>query len=322
MQVLLVKLSSMGDIIHVLPALTDAKKAIPSIQFDWVIEPAFAEIPCWHTAVNHVIPMALRHWRKHLVEAIQKKYFSAFYKHLVEKKYDLIIDAQGLIKSAIVSKLARGTCCGYNTQSAKEKVASYFYSKQYAINKNQHAIMRARELFSKALQYDLPDTVPDYQINLQKLPSLSFPIPKQYVVFLHGTTRPMKYYSEKYWKTLIEKIEEKRTTIFLPWGNESEKMRAERLSLNHSNAIVLPKLNIAELGTLLKNAMAVVAVDTGLGHLSAALSTPTISLYGPTDPKRIGTIGYKQIHLQAEQTSAEIDIHPDKIMGLLDILIT
>lgn len=321
MHILIVKLSSMGDVIHTLPALSDAQKAIPDIQFDWVIEPAFAEIPSWHTAVHNIIPMALRDWRKHPIEAIQSKAITQFYKTLIQKKYDVIIDAQGLIKSAIVAACAQGVIAGYDKRSTREYIASFCYHQKYSVDKNQHAIARARELFSKILKYDFDHTALDYQIFSKKLSPLTVDIPTKYVVFLHGTTRPQKHYAEIHWRYLLKKLAEIEMPVFLLWGNDHEKMRAERLATYHHQATVLPKLSLSEIAALLKNATAVISVDTGLGHLSAALATPTISLYGPTDPKKIGTVGKNQIHLQTNAVSDEINIDPSQIWEILCALI-
>ena len=100
MRVLLVKTSSLGDVIHTLPALTDAQRAIPGIQFDWVVEEGFAEIPAWHPAVAQVIPVAIRRWRKHPLQTLRSGEWRRFKARLRETHYDLVIDAQGLLKSA------------------------------------------------------------------------------------------------------------------------------------------------------------------------------------------------------------------------------
>lgn len=300
MHILLIKMSSMGDVIHTLPALTDALQAIPDLKIDWVIEPAFADIPAWHPAVKKIIPISLRQWRKNLLSKSTYAAFKKFYTALHEKKYDLIIDAQGLLKSAIIAKLARGKISGYDKQSAREFISSYFYDKKYKVNNNQHAVTRVRELFANALQYPFDPGKPNYCIDVKKLPALDLPSQKKYFVFLHGTTWESKHYPDIYWQQLLEKAAAKNITVYLPWGTIDEKNRAEKFAAQCKTAIVLPKLTIAQIATLLKNATAVVGGDTGFTHLSAALSTPSISLYGPTDPRHIGALGDNQIHLSAQ----------------------
>ncbi len=300
MYILLIKMSSLGDLIHTLPAITDAMNAIPDLQIDWVVEPAFADIPTWQPAVKTIIQMPLRHWRKHIFNSWRSGEIQKFYKQLTAKKYDLIIDAQGLLKSAIVAKCARGDIHGHDKKSAKEFLSSFFYQKKHKVDKNCHAVTRARILFSKALGYELPQSKPDFHINVNQLPALDFQLPEKYLVFLHGTTWDSKHYPESYWRTLAEKADANGIAVYLLWGNDAEKKRAIRLSENLQHVTVLPKLSIAQIATLLKNAVAVVTVDTGLGHLSAALKTPTIGLYGPTDAKRVGILGDNQFYLQAQ----------------------
>lgn len=293
-------MSSMGDVIHTLPALTDALTAIPNIKIDWVIEPAFADIPAWHPAVKKIIPIALRKWRKNIFKKNTYSEIKTFYRALTTTKYDAIIDAQGLLKSGLVAKLARGKIHGYDKQSAREWYSSYFYHEKQAIDKMEHAVVRTRKLFSRALQYPPPNTAPDFQIDATKLPALPFNTPQKYCVFLHGTTWASKHYPENYWALLIEKADQQGIAVLLPFGNDAEKNRAARLAKNSKHAVVLPPLSIAEMATVLKNAAAVVTGDTGLGHLGAALTTPTIGLYGPTDPKRVGIVGDHQFYLQAD----------------------
>lgn len=293
MHVLLVKMSSMGDVIHTLPALTDAMQAIPDLKIDWVVEPAFAEIPAWHPTVQKIIPIALRDWRKNVFKKSTRTAIKNFLKTLRETKYDLIIDAQGLLKSALVAKCARGKINGFDQNSVREKIASFFYEKTFQINQDQHAITRMRELFSKTLQYDFSGD-PDYQIKLEKSNN------KKYFVFSHGTAWESKHYPDHYWEQLLEKTNTENILVYLPWGNETEKKRAEMLAQNRVYTKVLPKLSLTALAKILQNATAVVSVDTGLGHLSVALKTPTIGLYGPTDPKRVGLVGKNHISLSVQ----------------------
>jgi len=325
MHVLLIKMSSMGDLIHTLPALTDAMQAIPDLEIDWVVEPAFADIPAWHPAVKNIIPIPLRRWRKNIFRSIFSGEIIKFYKTLRQKKYDLIVDVQGLFKSAMVANLARGETHGYDNISAREYIAGYFYRHKYAVPKvkDAHAVVRARTLFSKTLNYKLPKTRPNFHIDFTKLPALDFLLPEKYVVFLHGTTWESKHYPEIYWRQLVDKVDTLGITVFLLWGNEVEKNRAERLAKDSQHAKVLPKLSITQIATLLKNATAVVAVDTGLGHLSAALTTPTIGLYGPTDPKLVGIVGDNQFYMQAQFPCAPCyaTIGPDKVWTLLEKII-
>ena len=186
---------------------------------------------------------------------------------------------------------------GYDRQSIREPLASFFYDKKYAISYQQHAVERIRQLFAQSLGYELPQVQSDYGIARHFLHQTSA---QNYVVFIHSTTRADKHWEESEWQKLIEKITALSDyEIRLPWGNELEKARAERLAQVHSNVIVLPKLTLTELAKQLANAKAVVSVDTGLAHLTAALDKPNITLYGATDPKLIGCYGKNQHYLSA-----------------------
>jgi heptosyltransferase-1 len=295
MNVLIIKTSSLGDVVHTLPALSDAKKAIPDINFDWVAEEAFAEIPEWHTAVKDVFPVAWRRLRKNLIKAFLSGELLTFLKTLRQKKYDLIIDAQGLIKSAVIAKIARGRCCGYDRKSAREQPAAFFYAEKFTITKDEHAITRTRQLFAAALKYEIPTTAPNYGINKQIFPRAF--AKEKYMVFFHGTSREEKCWHEQKWIELVQFVTTNGFIVYLPWGNNTELARAKRIVQNNNHAKVLPKLNLSAIAALLINAKGAVAVDTGLGHVAAALGVPTISLYGPTNPKLSGTVGIDQIHM-------------------------
>lgn len=296
MRVLLIKTSSLGDVIHTLPALTDAKKAIPDIQFDWVVEEGFAEIPSWHPAVSKVIPVAIRRWRKHLWQTWKTGEWRAFKQQIRYQSYDLVIDAQGLLKSAWLTRYAKAAVAGLDKASAREPMASRFYQYGYSVPWGQHAVERVRQLFAQALHYNLPETIGDYGLDRQRvLTDLTAVTP--YVVFLHGTTWATKHWPERYWRLLAEKLNATGYSVKLPWGNEQEKARAERIAQGLKNVEVLPKLNLKGVAQLLANADKCVAVDTGLGHLAAALDVPTISLFGPTNPTLTGAYGKEQVHL-------------------------
>jgi len=298
MRVLIVKTSSMGDVIHTLPALTDAVRALPQISFDWLVEENFAEIPKWHPQVRQVIPMAWRRWRKNLFSLQTLKEIVALRKKLRAEKYDLIIDAQGLVKSAFFSRFAKGLHCGLDWQSARERWAALFYQKTYTVLFEQHAVVRARSLFSKVLGYALPETTADYGIDRKKF--VKDDAEQPYLVFLHGTTWATKHWPEASWIALTELAGKAGITVKLPWGNAAEHERAQRIAASSDKAIVLPKSDLAGMAKVLAGAKAIVAVDTGLGHMAAALDIPTISLYGPTDPDLTGALGKSQIHLKAQ----------------------
>ncbi len=299
MHVLIVKTSSMGDVLHTLPALTDAMQAIPGIRFDWVVEENFAQIPSWHPAVDKVLPVAIRRWRKHWFGSQQREERVRFKRDLQSRQYDVVIDAQGLIKSAaLVTRLARGVKHGQDSRSAREPFASWWYDQRHEIDKKQHAVERTRELFAKSLGYEKPQTQGDYAIAAHFLRDEPQDI-APYLVFLHATTRDNKHWPESHWRELIGLLQPVGLRIKLPWGAEHEHQRAQRLAEGFDYVEVLPKLTLEAIARELAGARAVVSVDTGLSHLTAALDRPNITLYGPTDPGLIGGYGQNQYAIKA-----------------------
>ncbi len=297
MRVLIVKTSSMGDIIHTLPAITDALNAKKNITFDWVVEEGFAEIPSWHAGVDNVIPVAIRRWRKNIFKTWGSPEWKQFKRCLRKNHYDLVIDAQGLLKSSWLTRYVKAPVAGYDKKSIREAAASYFYQHKYSVSKKLHAVERIRELFSQALGYEKPEHKGRYGLDAKEFFGSS--AESKNVVFLHGTTRDNKHYPDVYWSRLAKKLIADGYRVRLPWGSSSERARAKKIASGVDGVEVLPKLNIHGVASVLAQADAVVAVDTGLGHLTAALDIPAISLYGPTKPGLIGAYGDNQIHLSA-----------------------
>lgn len=302
MRVLIIKTSSLGDIIHTLPALTDAKLALPEVYFDWLIEDSYVEIPQWNKYVDHIIPIALRRWRKQPWRALMSGEIKQFFQQLRANSYDIVIDAQALVKSALVTRLAKGTHCGYDGQSVRGKFANLAYEKTFSVDQKLHAIKRIRLLFAQALGYEYVDNMPDYGIETQRFLPVPTALPNEYVIFIHNASWTSKLWPEAYWAALIKEITTLGHYVLLPWGNLQEQQRAQRLAsvAVDNKAVILPKLKLSEMATVIKNAKAAVFVDTGFGHLAAALNIPAVSLYGATDTALIGTIGPQQVHLQAK----------------------
>jgi heptosyltransferase-1 len=302
MRVLVIKTTSLGDVIHTLPALTDANRALPGIRFDWVVEEGFAEIPAWHPAVDRVIPVALRRWRKQPLRTLLGGEWSAFTRRVGQEHYDAVIDAQGLLKSAFLTRHANGPVHGLDRRSAREPLASLFYRHRHGVAWGRHAVERVRELFARALDYAAPSTPCDYGLDAGRLGVKDAGPP--YLVFLHGTTWPTKHWPEAYWRRLAELAAAAGWEVRLPWGNDVEEARARRITAGLDRVRVLPRLNLAGVAAELAGARACVAVDTGLGHLAAAFGVPTLSLFGPTNPAFTGAWGPDQRHLASDFSCA------------------
>ena len=295
MRVLIIKTSSLGDVLHTLPAVTDAVQQLPGIRFDWVVEEPFVEVPGWHAAVDEVIAVALRRWKHRPLHVLRLGEPQAAVKQLRKQRYDRIIDAQGLVKSAIISRLARGPRYGLDSASVREPLAARAYNQAFPVPRQQHAVQRVRQLFALALDYEMPATPADYGIRQR----FSVQQRQSCLVFLHGTTWSTKHWPDEYWVELAALAVAAGLQVKIPWGNAIEKQRAGKIAAAHKEVEVLPRMQLGELAAVIAAARGVVGVDTGLVHLAAALGTPCVTLYGATDPGLIGTVGDAQLHLQA-----------------------
>ncbi len=282
---------------HNLPVVTDIRHHFPDAKIDWLVEESFASLPKLHPAVQDVIPVALRRWRKMLFRPSIWQEIKAFRALLKAREYDYAIDTQGLLKSALLMHGAHGLRCGYDSQSARESLASNFYQMKFAISIGQHAVERNRQLVSKVLGYPLDESA-DYGIQPPAIGRFNWLEEGTYVALLHSTSRTDKLWDEAKWILLGRILKEEGIRSILPWGSESERLRSLRLGHSIPGAVTPPRLSLKDAAALLGNAHAVIGVDTGLAHLSAALNVPTIGIYTATDPTLTGLYaGNKAINL-------------------------
>ncbi len=317
MRALIVKTSSLGDIVHALPALTDAVRAVPQLRCDWLAERAFAEIPGWHPAVGRVVACDLRGWRRNLRQTVFGGDWARFKAQLREHRYDLIIDAQGLFKSAWLASRAYGPLAGPDFESAREPLATLFYRHRYRIPKHNaaHAVERTRRLFAQAFGYALPEAPPDGGLTRERFPRPGFMGP--YVVFVHGTTWPTKRWPIVSWQVLGAHLQERGVTPVLPWGSDAERADAEAIA-SVCGGLVLPRLGLTALAGWIAWARACVGVDTGLAHIAAALGTPQVTLYGPTLPQLTGAVGANQVWLGSDGATTIDRTRPNTVaIGLV-----
>lgn len=297
MKILLVKTSSLGDVIHMLPAITEAADKL-FLKFDWVVEKSFSEVPKWHPQVENIIPVELRKWRKNPFSKDTRRSWKAFKEQLLEEDYDIVIDAQGLMKSAFLARQAEAhKIFGPDYKSAWEPLASLFYNHTVSVDPTLHAVTRMRHLLAEVFEYQPQATWLNYGIDTEKLKTTHVPSAKDYICLCHGTTWKTKEWPESYWYDLGNLILSEGLGVVIPFGNAEEEARAKRIADKCPGAEVLPKMSLTSIAGILSGAKGVIAVDTGLGHLSAALGVPCVSLYGPTDPKATGAVGENQKHL-------------------------
>jgi heptosyltransferase I len=288
MQILIVKTSSLGDVIHNLPVVTDIARQVPGARMDWVVEEGFADVPRLHPAVQRVIPVALRRWRRGLLSPATWGEVGAFFRALRQESYDVVLDTQGLLKSGLIAALARGPVHGQDRASAREPLAARFYDRVYAVPRGRNAVVRNRDLAAQALGYPLPEAPPDYGIAPPDATLL--PLPPRFVVALHATSRDSKLWPERNWIDLGRALQKQNLTLVLLWGNRVEEARARAIASAVPAATVLPQLGLRELAAVFGRAVGVVGVDTGLVHLAAALNRPTVAIYTDTSPALTGVL--------------------------------
>jgi heptosyltransferase I len=286
--ILLVKTSSLGDVVHNLPVVSDIRAVSPDARIEWVVEEAFASIAELHPSVGRVIPVALRRWRTSFFRRETRDEMRDFREEVRRDPYDAVIDTQGLFKSALITWMARGGRHGLNLMSAREPLF-FFYDRTYAVPWSEHAVERNRILAARALGYERPSAI-NYGI---RAPAVRFPwLPEGgYAVLVHATSARTKLWPEDRWSGLGASLQERGMRSILTWGNAVEQQRAESIALRIRGAVVTPALSLAEAAALLGGARVVVGLDTGLTHLAAALKVATVGIYCATDPAATGLYG-------------------------------
>ncbi|QEY23897.1 lipopolysaccharide heptosyltransferase I [Neisseria animalis] len=288
MKVLLVRLSSMGDLIHTLPAVDDLSRFCPGVELHWLCEAGFADIARLHPFVKKVHTMRWRQWRKQLAKKETWREICRLKADLRQEHYDFVLDSQGLMKSALFAKMAGVAVKGLDNASAREGLAAWFYRQGYAVPKGRNAVWRNRALFGQVFGYDLPDNL-HFGLVVPDAGRLQTDLRHPYCVALHATSRDSKLWPVGHWIGLLEKLHTERgCAVYLPWGNEAERHRAEQIAAKLPFAEVCGKMNLLQAAYLLRHAQGVAGVDTGLLHLANALDTPVVGIFTDTDPVKTG----------------------------------
>jgi heptosyltransferase-1 len=306
MNILIIKLTSLGDVIHTLAALSCLSNT-DTLQIDWLVAPEYQSLLALHPAIHRSIACPLRHWRGRYRQALKSGEMRQFLKNLREDRYDMIIDAQSAIKTAVLSRLCRlnpgGRIMGYDKKNVREYGAHWAYHQHFSIDKHQHAINRLIQLLTSALGHQTLDfnktQIPKLNLDFSRLPNLTISLPKHFVLAIPNTTWLSKHWPDAHWLALFDKI---TVPILIPAGNAQEQTRAAEFARQTKHVICLPKMSLPELIQIIRHASLVISVDTGLGHLAAGLGIPAIHLYGPTNPNKIGAQGEHQTLLKSNVT--------------------
>jgi heptosyltransferase-1 len=284
-RILFVKTSSLGDVVHQCPAVSDAARGIPGARIDWVVEEGFAGIARLQAHVERVIPVAVRRWRVALWRPAVWREIAAFRARVAAERYDAVIDTQGLLKSALITALAAGTRHGMDRASVREPLASRFYDRTYEVPRGLHAVERNRRLTAAALGFPLQSSI-DY--GLRAGVGTAEKMPSSYSVLLTMTSRADKLWPESRWIELGRAL---ALPVVLPWGSVPERGRADRIASGIGQAVVPNKMMLEELAQVLVGARNVVGLDSGLTHLAAALGVPTVAIFCGSDPALTGVYG-------------------------------
>lgn len=288
MRILIVKTSSMGDVVHALPAVSDIARAFPEAQIDWLVEKGFAAMPQQHRAVRRVIPLQWRKWRKSLRSPETRAALSAWRAEMGREPYDLVIDMQGLVKSALFACFARGPRAGYDWGSAREPLATLLYRRKATVSRSLHAVDRCRQLAAALLGYPAPTTPPDF--GLKAAPDAWTPGPGPFAALIPCASRPEKLWPEADWVAVGQALKARGWQVAVFWGSPEEEQRAHTIA-QAIGGTVPPFLTVAQVADSLAQAQAVVGLDTGMSHLAAAHGRPTVGIYCDHEPGLAGLRG-------------------------------
>jgi heptosyltransferase-1 len=286
-RVLIVKTSSMGDVVHALPAVSDMLHRRPDLVVDWLVEAPFAAIPRLHPGVRRVLPLAWRKWRRKLFDRRTWAAMRELRDQLRAEPYDLVLDLQGLIKSALWALLARGPVVGYDSASAREPLAAMLYSRTARVPREMHAVERCRQLAAMHLGYPMPRGAPDFGL---ALPPAQWRAPEPYAVLIPNASRAEKLWPEARWVAVGRKLALRGWTPVVLWGNDAEQTMAERIAADCVGTVP-PFLTVGQMAAVLAGARCIVGLDTGFSHLGAAFGVPTVGIYCDHEPGLAGICG-------------------------------
>ncbi len=314
--VLVVRPSSLGDIVHSLALVADIESHRPDLAVDWVAEEAFVPLVRLDPRVRNVVPLAFRRWRAQRSPMLAWREFAAFRHELRRENYAVVLDLQEQVKGALVARIARGVRHGFDRKSIREPLATFFDDVHHRIPRDQHFIDKARALAGAALGYAVTGP-PRWRFTP---PRTTAAMPAgRYALAFHATSRTDKLWPEDRWRALLARLAAAGIVPLVPWGNAEEEARSRRLARDIPGALVPPRQSLAELATLLQHAEVVVGVDTGLTHLSAAMGTPTLALFTTTDAALAGVAraGAHALDLGGNGTVPAFD---DAMAGLATVM--
>lgn len=280
-RILIVRTSSLGDLVHMLPAISDIARHVPGAVIDWIVEESFAEVPSWHPAVHEVIPIAHRRWRKSWWSPQTRAERAELRRNLDARKYDIVLDMQALMKSVWIVRQTHGERHGLDRRSAREPLASFFYDVKHRVEFWQPAVIRQRTLAASVFGYRV-EGEPDFGLGRFTANARIEP----HAVIMPSASRDDKLWPAENWHKVFDHLQARGLRLKLLAGNERESERARQLVAGRGGADVLPRMSLESVAHILASARIMVGLDSGLTHLSAGLGRPTIGIYKASTPVR------------------------------------
>ena len=294
---LFIKTSSLGDVVHHMPAVTDLRRARPEVRIAWMVEEDYVPLVRLHPGVDAVVPVAFRRWRRNMLNAATWREARAFWRAAGRAPYERVIDSQGLVRSALLGLAVHGRRHGYDRASIREAPAAAFYHQRHTVSRALHAIERNRALTAAVIGYRV-EGAPDYGLEPSR------PAGAPYAVLLHGTANAAKEWPEPDWARLAAALEGAGLDLVLPWGSAAERQRSVRLAASLKRASVPERAPLDQVARMLAGASLVVGVDTGLVHLAAALQVPVVAVFLASDPSLTGPRGMAPIRVLGSKGAA------------------
>lgn len=291
MNILIVKLSSLGDVVHAMPAVQDLRAALPHAAIDWVVERGFAPLVERCEGVRRAIPSELRRWRKAPLASGTRAEWRAFRQDLHREGYDAVVDLQGLTKSALVARMARLAPGGKRYAMANRTEGSSYEAPTrwladvaIPVAPQSHAVQRSRELCARAFGYEVAGPP---RFGLRRAADEG----TREVALIHGTSRADKCWPEGHWISLGTRLLGQGYTLGLPHGSEEERARSERIAQALGpGAAAWPRLSLDALTDRMARCAGAIGVDSGLSHIAVALDLPHVQIYNFDTAWRTGPL--------------------------------
>ena len=291
-EILFIKTSSLGDVVHHMPAITDARRHLPDARFSWVVEEDYASLARLHPSIDDVIPVATRRWRRNPLAPATWREVGRFRATLRARSFEAAIDTQGLLRSALIAGTARGIRHGYDRASIREPLACQFYDVRHRVEWRAHAIPRNRALCGLALGYEAKYPL-DY--GLDRAAIAGTPGVGPYAVLIHATAKPGKLWADAHWVAVARGVRDRGYDVVLPWGTLAERVRSDMIAaaagIGPAHGTVPHRQPLDAVAALIARTSFVIGVDTGLLHIAAALSVPLVAIFIDSEPGLTGPMG-------------------------------